>query len=497
MQSIIVFSVKMSLEEYTEGTVTSSRDEGQGTGSIDTKGGKSNVIRFLDVDLNYISESKREDSTVTDVVIDFPDGGFRAWSIVLGAAFTSFATFGYVTSWGAFQSYYEENLLKGYSPSTIAWIGSVQYACVFLPALPIGRLFDLGYFRLPFLISCIFLVISAFLTAECTQFWQLLLCQGILQGTSCGCTFGPMVAIIGHWWKKRRGLAIGLLALGSSIGGTVFPIATRRLIAQVGFPWALRILGFILLFALALPNLILARRLPPKNIKGGLFNLAAFKFLPYTIWCASSFVTLLGLYTALTYIDVAAIEAGISRDFSFYLVSIANASSTLGRASTALLSDRIGPVNWIAPTTIIGGILTYAWPFARTQSSLIAVAVIYGAMTGSYISAFVNPIFEMGDVHDIGRRSGMLLSIGAIGALIGPPISGAIRHSTGSFVAVGYYAGQLFSVWGSAAELLTHGLVKINRINDYVRRLSHVGNPASDASEVVGQVLTEQSEVDS
>ncbi|KAJ8075502.1 hypothetical protein PM082_021132 [Marasmius tenuissimus] len=390
--------------------------------------------------------SQREEDdhlAVPQVEIDFPDGGFRAWTIVVGAACTSFATFGYVTAWGAFQAYYEEDLLAGYSPSTIAWIGSVQYALVFLPALPIGRLFDLGYFRLPFLCSSLLVGVSAFLTAECTTFWQLLLCQGILQGAACGCTFGPIVAIVGHWFKRRRGLAIGLVALGSSIGGTVFPIATRRLIIQVGFPWALRILGFILLFALALPNLTLARRLPPKNIKGGLLNLAAFKFMPYTIWTLSSFLTLLGLYTALTYIDVAAVQAGVSRDFSFYLVSIANASSTLGRISTAVLSDRIGPVNWIAPTTVAAAILTYAWPFARTQSSLIVIAVIYGAMTGSYISAFVNPIFEMGEIHDIGRRGGMLLSVGAIGALIGPPISGAIRQSTGSFEAVGYYAGSV------------------------------------------------------
>ncbi|KAK1221521.1 hypothetical protein PQX77_015640 [Marasmius sp. AFHP31] len=437
----------MSLQSR-EDTVSSSHEKE--IGSLESKKG---------------SQREEDNLPVPQVVIDFPDGGFRAWTIVAGAACTSFATFGYVTAWGAFQAYYEEDLLAGYSPSTIAWIGSVQYALVFLPALPIGRLFDLGYFRLPFLCSSLLVGVSAFLTAECTKFWQLLLCQGILQGAACGCTFGPIVAIVGHWFKKRRGLAIGLVALGSSIGGTVFPIATRRLIIQVGFPWALRILGFILLFALALPNLTLARRLPPKNIKGGLFNPAAFKFMPYTIWTLSSFLTLLGLYTALTYIDVSAVQAGVSRDFSFYLVSIANASSTLGRISTAILSDRIGPVNWIAPTTVAAAILTYAWPFAQTQSSLIVIAVIYGmmngfpniqlpfndssAMTGSYISAFVNPIFEMGEIHDIGRRGGMLLTVGAIGALIGPPISGAIRQSTGSFEAVGYYAGSviLFGVF--------------------------------------------------
>ncbi|KAG7086043.1 hypothetical protein E1B28_003564 [Marasmius oreades] len=377
------------------------------------------------------------------VQVEFPDGGLRAWLVVVGSAFASFATFGYVTAWGAFQSYYEKTLLKDYSPSTIAWIGSIQYALVFLPALPVGRMFDLGYFRLPFFLFSTLVVVATFLTAECTTFWQLVLCQGILQGAACGCTFGPIIAIISQWFKKRRGLAMGLVTLGSSLGGTVFPIATRRLISQVGFPWAMRILGFILLFALAIPNLTLARRIPGRNVKGGLLNLAAFKFIPYTVWTVASFVTFLGLYTTLTYIDIAAVEVGIPADFSFYLVSITNASSTFGRLSTGLFADRFGPINFMAPTTLAAGILTFAWPFAKSKASLIVVAIIYGAMTGSYVSAFMMPLFEMGELHDIGRRSGMVLSIGAIGALIGPPISGAIKNSTGTFEAVGYYAGSM------------------------------------------------------
>lgn len=48
---------------------------------------------------------------------------------------------------------------------------------------------------------------------------------------------------------------------------------------------------------------------------------------------------------------------------------------------------------------------------------------------------------EMGSVTDIGRRTGMCMSILALGALAGPPISGAINTATGGFKAVGYYAG--------------------------------------------------------
>ena len=52
-----------------------------------------------------------------------------------------------------------------------------------------------------------------------------------------------------------------------------------------------------------------------------------------------------------------------------------------------------------------------------------------------------NPIMDMGDTEDVGRRLGMFVSILSIGALAGPPISGAIVTVTGGFKDVGYYAG--------------------------------------------------------
>lgn len=48
----------------------------------------------------------------------------------------------------------------------------------------------------------------------------------------------------------------------------------------------------------------------------------------------------------------------------------------------------------------------------------------------------------MGEIGDAGRRIGMFMTILSAGALIGPPISGAINDRTGGYEAVGYYAGE-------------------------------------------------------
>lgn len=52
---------------------------------------------------------------------------------------------------------------------------------------------------------------------------------------ACGAIFGPMMGILPHWFQKKLGLAYGLTATGSSIGGTLFPIAVKNLIQEVGY----------------------------------------------------------------------------------------------------------------------------------------------------------------------------------------------------------------------------------------------------------------------
>ncbi|KAJ7490590.1 major facilitator superfamily domain-containing protein [Mycena latifolia] len=378
---------------------------------------------------------------------EYPDGGVRAWLVVLGGACTLFATFGYVNAWGVFQAHYEETLLKDSSPSNIAWIGAIQYSLVFMPALVSGHYFDRGHLSVPFLVSSVVLVTATFLVAQCTQYWHFLLCQGVLIGLSSGILFGPTAAVIGHWFEKKRGLAMGIMSTGTSLGGTVIPIVTRKLIPRVGFQWTLRIIGFILLCCLVVANLTVRRRLPPKHVPGGLLNLAAFKNPAYTVYCASGVVSFLGLYTAvLTYIDISATSVGVSPEFSFYLIAIANAASLFGRLVSGVATDKFGKsrsVNVIAPMTSVAAIMTYVWPLARSQNSLVAVAVVYGFSSGAYISSFMLPMYALGEIADVGRRSGMARTLTALGALAGPPISGAINTASGGYSAVGYYAGTV------------------------------------------------------
>ena len=73
-----------------------------------------------------------------------PDGGVKAWTQVGMGMCMVFCTWGWINSYGAFQSYYTLNL--GVAPSTVSWIGSVQNFLTLFVGVFSGRALDAGYY---------------------------------------------------------------------------------------------------------------------------------------------------------------------------------------------------------------------------------------------------------------------------------------------------------------------------------------------------------------
>ncbi|KAI6146461.1 hypothetical protein BKA82DRAFT_4160523, partial [Pisolithus tinctorius] len=94
------------------------------------------------------------------------------------------------------------------------------------------------------------------------------------------------------------------------------------------------------------------------------------------------------------------------------------------------------------PFTGLVGILTFAWPYASSRGALVAISVIYGFASGTYVSLLLAPPMAIGDVGDVEQCMGMFLTIAVLGTLVGMPISGAINTQTGDFKDSGVYAGE-------------------------------------------------------
>ena len=73
-----------------------------------------------------VVDSQPKTPSSHSLVDAYPDGGLKAWLSVAGAFLGLLCTFGQLTSFGTFQSWYAEHQLQQFPPATISWIGSLQ-----------------------------------------------------------------------------------------------------------------------------------------------------------------------------------------------------------------------------------------------------------------------------------------------------------------------------------------------------------------------------------
>lgn len=203
-----------------------------------------------------------------------PDGGARAWVQVACGFLVIFTTWGYVNAFGAFQSYYTGILPV--SASAISWIGSVQIFLSLSLGVVTGRLLDAGFFFPTYIVGATIQVLGVFLMSISTKYWQLMLTQGVLTGLGNGIFFTPTLALVTTYFDKRRGIAVGLVTTGNSLGGAIYPVIARQLLPEIGFAWTARVLGFINLAVLCVALAFLKPRLPPRK-SGAIVDLSALR----------------------------------------------------------------------------------------------------------------------------------------------------------------------------------------------------------------------------
>lgn len=348
---------------------------------------------------------------------------------------------GIINTWGAYQTFYEQDLLSHMSSSNIAWIGSLQAFLLMLFGVVTGPLFDAGYFRWLLSFGNVMLPFGLMMVSISTEFWHLILAQGIVIGLSSGCLFVPSVAILPQYFQKRRGLANGLAASGSSVGGVVYPIMFNQLRQQVGFPWATRALGFLCFGTITFAQTLMRLRFSPKE-KRKLLLLSAFKEPPYVMFCIAMFLGFLGFYNFLFYVQPYAIDTGIvNATLGFYLLSMLNAGSTFGRIFPNFVADHIGPLNVLIPAASLTAVLAFAWIRVHNPPGIIVLSVLYGLCSGGFVS--LPPVvmaWMTKDVRELGTRLGMVFAVTSVGLLIGTPIGGAILSAEGSYLGVQLFA---------------------------------------------------------
>lgn len=290
-----------------------------------------------------------------------------------------------------------------------------------------GPLYDRGYLMGLLLVGSFLVVLGNMMLSLCHEFWQCILAQGFCIGIGAGLLFVPGVAILPTYFRKNLGLAVGLAASGSSMGGVIYPIVLYRLIYTIGFGWSTRVLGFIALATLILPICLMKQRIKPPKARA-LLDKTAFTDVPFAVYVGGLVFGFVGLYAGLFFTSFFGAATGIAdENMAFYLVPILNAASVFGRTIPNWLSDKTGALNIMTPAAFICSIILFCFMAVHNLAGIIVNTIMFGFWSGVFIALPAVIFVQLtADKRLAGTRIGMGFAILAIGALLGGPGAGAV-----------------------------------------------------------------------
>ncbi|KAF2438302.1 MFS general substrate transporter [Karstenula rhodostoma CBS 690.94] len=381
-----------------------------------------------------------------------------SWLQILGGFCLNFNSWGLLGSFGVYQSYYSLEMLQGIPDSKISWIGSVQGFFMFMVSFLIGPIFDAGYLRPLLITGTLFSVLGVFLTSLCTRYWQLFLAQGIATGIGCGCLYLPAPALISMHFKDNQALAQALGSSGTGIGAVIIPAVFTHLEPSIGFAWATRSIGFIVLATSVLPMIVMrypehsrpsaAPGTPPYSgppRRNNFLKLPmrwmpllvdkdALRDLPLVLVVVGLMFSFMGIYVMLYYINLLAEQrTNTPHRLAEQTLTILNGASTVGRILPSVLADRIGAVHVLIMTSCISGVLAFSSYTLGHSVGLIIWSVAFGTFAGAFMALPAAGIVSVGRSRsNIGTKLGMTLGAVGCGVLLAEPVAGAILGAQGN-----------------------------------------------------------------
>mmetsp|Transcript_6961 Transcript_6961/g.6927 ORF Transcript_6961/g.6927 Transcript_6961/m.6927 type:complete len:519 (-) Transcript_6961:141-1697(-) len=378
-----------------------------------------------------------------------PDGGFKAYSVLVGSYFTILTNLGLINSVGAIQTYVSEHQLAGINAISVSWIFSIYLCLAYGVGLVTGSIFDRKGPTGLLVVSAVLIVAGLFGAAYSKTVYQFIL-SFMAVGISNGLSLTPSVGVINHWFSNKKiGAIQGLSTSAGSLGGLAFPLLLRFLYPNYGFSIALIVLGCICLGCMLIGIALIRERVKRQSKEEASLSDArpealskwkkvkkeskvlSFKHLKdtkYVLLIIGAFFAELSLVLIVTYYATYAIAQGVSESTAYILLTVWNATGILGRFLPGLGSDFFGKFNTNILMLLGYNISIFAlWvPFGYDLKVLYAFAALGGFFLGLILSMVPICLSQISLVVEFGERYGLLNFFLSLGNLFGVPIAAVI-----------------------------------------------------------------------
>ena len=284
---------------------------------------------------------------------------------------------------------------------------------------------------------------SFLLLATTSTLWQFYFYYSILGGFGVAALEAPLLANVGHWFRRNKGLALGLATAGRSLGQGLVAFSAGLLIPVTGWRATYTTLGVICLIAL-LPLAFLIRDPPGLQAakEASRKSSASEQEEAYPVppklavaWLGGAALfccTLMG--TAMVHAVAMAQDAGFGAEKAAGVILLIYVSGFFGRISFGKLSDHIGGIRayWLAS---FGQTVLIFW-FTQVQSlaGFYTQAIIFGFFMSGVMTGLIVCVRELTPVHIRGTSNGIVWLVAALGMGLGGYQGGLFFDWSGDYI---------------------------------------------------------------
>lgn len=305
-----------------------------------------------------------------------------------------------------------------------------------------GRTLDRFSMRAVVLTGLVLLAAGLLLAARATSLWQLLALYATVFPLSMA-FMGTLASqtLITRWFAARRGLAIGISATGTNLGGIVFPLLVAWGLSLAGWRETFIWLAGVSLVLVGPLTWVIFRREPPlrdplvmeNHVDGRLWTtreiLGTVRFwLP--VLCILPLILTFG---AVQFnIGAYANDLGYGADVAGRLVAVCSLCMVLGKFCFGGLGDRLDHrlLYWISLSFMAAAML-----ILRSEASLsvLTLGVVCVGLSGGGILPLMGLIFGARfGVASFGRVMGLVMLSMTVGSA-GPLLAGWLYDLTGGY----------------------------------------------------------------
>ena len=261
-------------------------------------------------------------------------------------------------------------------------------------------------------------------------------------GLGTAAAFGPLIADTSHWFLKRRGIAVALIASGNYFSGAIWPPIFNSTLQSDGWRDVYWILALSTVFIMIPLSFLLARKISEETAR---ISDAASSDKRQNVSISPKALTILlsiagiGCCVAMSmpqvHIVAFCIDLGFGPAVGAEMLSLMLIGGIISRLINGLIADKLGGVYTLLIGSTLQCIALFLYLPFDGLVSLYIVSLIFGLSQGGIVPSYAIIIREYLPGADAGTRVGFVMMCTIMGMAIGGWMSGWIYDLTGSYAA--------------------------------------------------------------